>query len=188
MNRKEGERVKLHLRIANRPGQHLEAASALLGWCHNSHNLKAWCDVQKILIWQYFTVARHSSFIATYVQGIQTVSAEAIADCLWFSIVITPCGHTSCMDWEPANFSRAGCAPLLWPARNTPLLLICTSLAEPFELCAWVTQHISHLLPCRVSFHPPIMSKDESHQRVYREGEGISCVAPGKGECISPSA
>lgn len=145
--------VKLHLRIANWPGQHPEAVSALLGWCYHLHNLRAQCDVQKIQIWQYSTTARHSSFIATYVESIPTISAEVIADCLWLSIVITPCGDTSCMDWEPPNFSKVGCAPLLWPARNTLLLLICTSLAKPFELCAWAAQQISHLLPCRVSFH-----------------------------------
>lgn len=127
--------MKLHLSIANRSGQHLEASSAPLDWCHCLHSLKSWCDVRRqFWLGSILQLQGIGFFIATHMQGIQPLLKWLLTDCLWFSVIITLCGHTSRVDWETLDFPKAGCAPLLWPARNTPLLLMCTSLSEPFLL------------------------------------------------------
>lgn len=104
--------MKLHLSIENHSGQHLEAFSAPLDWCHHLHSLKSWCDVyRQFWLGSILQLQGIGFFIATYMQDIQTVSPEMIAHCLSFSTVTTPCGHTSCMDWEHLNSQRQGVLP-----------------------------------------------------------------------------
>jgi len=94
-------------------------------------------------------------------QGFQSFSPEMIADCLWLSVIATPRGHTSRRDWEPPNFPKAGRAPLLGLTRNTPLLLICVSVAEPSycmreSLSRSPTSCLARQTPPASSFHLPV--------------------------------
>lgn len=184
--------MKLHLSIANRSGQHLEASSAPLDWCHCLHSLKSWCDVRRqFWLGSILQLQGIGFFIATHMQGIQPLLKWLLT--AFGSVSSSLCvGIPAAWTERPLTSQKQGVLPFSDLQGTLPSC----SCARAFRSLFYCMSHSADLpLPAlqgqispESGFHLSINSEHESYQRVYGEGEGMSYIDPGKGEPTPLSA